>query len=412
MRIVLLLLCACLGFAADPPVNIGLGPAPAISSVFPSGVPANTQVAVSNGSGLIGSAGFTSDTSGDITAANVTVSALTATYVAYAGAAGLLTSSSHMTFDGNSLSVNGNVNSQSNFQAIGSSSQFKAANGTAGDPGVDVVATSTTNNAILIDSAAGSAQVGMQFDDFGSAEWTIYKGTTNTLNIYDLVDSHNFISFAQGTLSTGVISIPLTTVASSSSTGALTVSGGEGIAGALFVGGGETVTGNLVADGSSGLNIAQSAAAGGTRQALTVTAATNLSISSGVDAPVVLMNPATRTWATSTPSSTREWKLGADTIACDTVSQTVTDAATLDIVGGPIQGTNVTITYSDAIRIEAGYLKMVGTAGNTLAISNPVADGSVACVFTATQGPTGAQTAIQGWMRVNMNGTDRYIPFW
>lgn len=39
------------------------------------------------------------------------------------------------------------------------------------------------------------------------------------------------------------------------------------------------------------------------------------------------------------------------------------------------------------------------------------ADAAVAVTFTAL-GPTGAQTTIQGWMKINVNGTLRYIPFW
>ncbi len=38
-------------------------------------------------------------------------------------------------------------------------------------------------------------------------------------------------------------------------------------------------------------------------------------------------------------------------------------------------------------------------------------DGAVVTTFTGV-GPTGAQTTIQGWMKINVNGTMRYIPFW
>jgi len=41
----------------------------------------------------------------------------------------------------------------------------------------------------------------------------------------------------------------------------------------------------------------------------------------------------------------------------------------------------------------------------------PVANGTVACVLSGV-GPTGSQSAIQGWLRVNINGTDRFIPYW
>ena len=41
-----------------------------------------------------------------------------------------------------------------------------------------------------------------------------------------------------------------------------------------------------------------------------------------------------------------------------------------------------------------------------------VAKGSIATTFTASSGPTGAQTALQGWLRMNIAGVDRFIPYW
>jgi hypothetical protein len=38
-----------------------------------------------------------------------------------------------------------------------------------------------------------------------------------------------------------------------------------------------------------------------------------------------------------------------------------------------------------------------------------VANGSVATVLTSL-GPTGAATTVQEWLRISVNGTDRYIP--
>lgn len=39
------------------------------------------------------------------------------------------------------------------------------------------------------------------------------------------------------------------------------------------------------------------------------------------------------------------------------------------------------------------------------------ANGAVVTVISGV-GPTGAQTTIQGWMKINVNGTLRYVPFW
>ena len=45
-------------------------------------------------------------------------------------------------------------------------------------------------------------------------------------------------------------------------------------------------------------------------------------------------------------------------------------------------------------------------------VSSNVANGTVASTFTASSGPTGAATSIQGWLAIKVNGTARYIPFW
>jgi hypothetical protein len=114
-------------------------------------------------------------------------------------------------------------------------------------------------------------------------------------------------------------------------------------------GGNSIFLGNILADGSSGILIAQATAAGGTRQALTITPAANVSILSGTASPAVLFNGVTRQWATSTPTSQYEWTINTPTYACDTATQTITTAATVYIAGAPAAGTNVTITNSYAL---------------------------------------------------------------
>ena len=39
------------------------------------------------------------------------------------------------------------------------------------------------------------------------------------------------------------------------------------------------------------------------------------------------------------------------------------------------------------------------------------ANGTTAVTLTSL-GPATAQTTVQGWLKVNINGTDRFIPFW
>ena len=58
------------------------------------------------------------------------------------------------------------------------------------------------------------------------------------------------------------------------------------------------------------------------------------------------------------------------------------------------------------------YALAVGTGYDApVALAEATANGSVATAMSNV-GPTGAQTAIQGWMRVDVAGTPRYVPFW
>ena len=59
------------------------------------------------------------------------------------------------------------------------------------------------------------------------------------------------------------------------------------------------------------------------------------------------------------------------------------------------------------------YALNIGTGWDApIALAAATANGTVAALFTATSAPTGAQTAIQGWIRVDVAGTPRYVPFW
>jgi uncharacterized protein (DUF1330 family) len=59
-----------------------------------------------------------------------------------------------------------------------------------------------------------------------------------------------------------------------------------------------------------------------------------------------------------------------------------------------------------------GALVLDGGAGASLRVTNGVANASVATTLGST-GPTGSTAgAPQGWMRVNVGGTDRFIPYW
>ena len=54
----------------------------------------------------------------------------------------------------------------------------------------------------------------------------------------------------------------------------------------------------------------------------------------------------------------------------------------------------------------------IGTGWDApVALAEATANGSVATAISSV-GPTGAQTTIQGWIRVDVAGTPRYVPFW
>lgn len=53
-----------------------------------------------------------------------------------------------------------------------------------------------------------------------------------------------------------------------------------------------------------------------------------------------------------------------------------------------------------------------GAVGRVNFVNSNSAKATVACAFTANVGPTGANTAIQGWLTVKVGGTVRYIPYW
>lgn len=88
---------------------------------------------------------------------------------------------------------------------------------------------------------------------------------------------------------------------------------------------------------------------------------------------------------------------GAITNFLDTTDATSVTSGSITTLGG----------------ISAGLrLCLDGATGKTLRIVNGVANGSTATTLGSV-GPTGSTAGNpQGWMRVDINGTDRYIPYW
>ena len=89
------------------------------------------------------------------------------------------------------------------------------------------------------------------------------------------------------------------------------------------------------------------------------------------------------------------------TIAQSGGAVTVDAAATVYIAGAVAVGASVTLTKSYSLWIDAGLPRIDSvTANNTVA------------TVMSNVGPTGAKTAIQEWLTIDINGTTRYIPCW
>lgn len=94
-------------------------------------------------------------------------------------------------------------------------------------------------------------------------------------------------------------------------------------------------------------------------------------------------------------------------IAIDTLTITDASAVTIDAVAGlyiaaaPVAAGSVTLTKSYSMWIDAGLPR----------IDSVTANNTVATVLTAV-GPTGANTTVQEWLTIDINGTTRFIPCW
>lgn len=69
---------------------------------------------------------------------------------------------------------------------------------------------------------------------------------------------------------------------------------------------------------------------------------------------------------------------------------------------------NNPLLTNSAVLTDAAVLRFDAAPGTHKALA---ANASVAVSLTSV-GPTGAQTTVQGWLKLNVNGTLRYVPFW
>lgn len=88
--------------------------------------------------------------------------------------------------------------------------------------------------------------------------------------------------------------------------------------------------------------------------------------------------------------------------ATDASAVTIDAMAAVYIQGAAAQAGSVTGTLKYSLWIDAGLPR----------IDSVTANGTVACVLTPTVGPTGANTAVQEWLTIDINGTTRFLPVW
>ena len=130
--------------------------------------------------------------------------------------------------------------------------------------------------------------------------------------------------------------------------------------------------------------------------------ATTLTIDTGAQTasrtmthPVLAANGTYATLGAQTFTGTQT--IAALTLITDTTDATTTTTAAHVVAGGIAVGKRLCLD---------------GATGKTIKYANGTANGAVAVLFGAV-GPTGSTAGnAQGWIRIDVGGTDRYIPFW
>lgn len=332
------------------------------------------------------------------------------------------------------------------------------ANGVASGTVTDAAtATATTLLTIAHRSSgtvANSFGTTLQFsgDDDGATQrvmsqitstWTTAASGTRSSNLKFFVINSTVstlaftIASASATFASGVpVTISDSTASTTVSTGALIVSGGVGANGqgtftALVASSGNvsvntgkfTNLGSVTTQmGTGGVGFWRSGGTIGTAGDMVLQ--TDLGVTNG--AYVFRGGPTTPiTIATLSGSAVAGTTPGLATVGTSTITGGVTDGFNGSVQMTPTYdaATALTVTRHDYLILDQVLLTGAGPAACTDAAAMRfnaaigthkalAANGSVACLFTAASGPTGAQTAIQGWLKLNCNGTLRYIPMW
>lgn len=143
-----------------------------------------------------------------------------------------------------------------------------------------------------------------------------------------------------------------------------------------------------------------SANTSGARQFFVITPSANTGSTAGTEVQKFEYQTYTHQFASNTAvTSQREFCIKAPTYAFASATGTISTAATLYIDQGPIVGTNAAITKSHPLWIDAGLPRIDSTTAN----------GTTATILGSV-GPAGANTTVQEWLTIDINGTTRFIP--
>jgi hypothetical protein len=166
-----------------------------------------------------------------------------------------------------------------------------------------------------------------------------------------------------------------------------------------------TVTGSV--GGVAPLRVNGAIQTTGATGIMLVTGAASTGQTAGTEIALVDINLGqTVTWAQGALTTERAMVLRAPTLAFAGAS-TVTNAATFDITGAPVQGTNATLTNAWALRVEAGAstfggnVSMPHVVGNSATPTSPTA--GTGCGTSSA--PTNAGTDLSGNIGVTCGTT-------
>jgi len=234
-----------------------------------------------------------------------------------------------------------------------------------GGPQIQVNAAAANSASIQLNGTTGNDAI-VQFAVAGTIQQTTHG---NVLGWYlnDNVNGWAPLQYQVGAIGAGDVIFNGTRDATSSVSAGVIMSGGLAVAKQLQVGSTVTVTGSTVP-----LTLTQAAATSGSPVGLTLTGGAHTTLTSGTEAPDINLSLARSVqFATSTPATQRAMIVSNPTYTCNTASQTIGTAATLAIVAAPVPGTNVTISNSYALWIQAGSSKFAG-AVIVSGITNPL----------------------------------------